>query len=124
MHLYPGEDMNKWNLTPKRLDYVISELEKQMSVTSIALELGIDQDTLHYKLKEAGINHRQVKRKGLEKLRKNCLAWIHEVDDPKDRATVAMKYLDKYLPADEVETTKVEIDVSSAVEQVMNDLQA
>jgi IS30 family transposase len=114
--------MNKWHLTEKRKAYVMQELTAQMSVASIAIDLGVDQDTLHRRLKEEGIDHRLVRRKGLEKLRKNCLKWIYNIDDDKDRADTAMKYLNKYLPAEEVETAKVEVDISSAVSQVLDDL--
>lgn len=113
---------NIWHLTDKRREFIISELTAQMSVPSIALELGISDDTLYRKLKEAGIDHRAVRRRGLERLRKNCLSWIYNIEDDKDRAEVAMKYLNKYLPADEVETAKVEVDINSAVSQVLDDL--
>jgi hypothetical protein len=113
---------SSWHLTDKRRDFVIGELTAQMSVPSIAIELGISDDTLYRRLKEAGIDHRTVRRQGLEKLRRSCLSWIYNIDDEKDRAEVAMKYLSKYLPAEEVETTKVEVDLDAAVKAVINDL--
>ena len=93
-----------------------------MSVPSKDIELGISDDTLNRKLRAAGIDHRAVRRQGYEKLRRSCLSWIYNIDEDKERAEVAMKYLSKYLPAEEVETTKVEVDLSSAVEAVINDL--
>jgi IS30 family transposase len=113
---------NTWHLTPKRREFIIGELTAQMSVPSIALELGLSDDTLYRKLKEADIDHRAIKKRGLEKLRRSCLGWIYNIEDDKDRTEVAMKYLNKYLPADEAETTKVEVDISGAVQSVLEDL--
>jgi len=114
---------NTWHLTEKRKAFVIKELTAQMSVPSIAMELGITSDTLYAKLKEAGIVPKEVKRKGLEKLRRSCMSWIYNIDDDKDRADAAMKYLNKYLPADEPEPeTTVNINVDAAVSKVLDDL--
>jgi len=102
-----------WKLTDKRLAYTLTQLEKQMSVSSIALHFKIDQDTLLRKLREAGIDHKAVKRSGIDKLRKNCLGWLHDIDDPKDKVGAALKYLSKYDDTQVSDSTAVTVDVSS-----------
>ena len=85
-----------FRLTDKRLAFIINELEHQMDLKSIASGIGCSYDCLYNRLNEAGIDWRDVKRRGIAKLRKNCMVWLADIDDPKDRVNVALKYLDKY----------------------------
>ena len=85
-----------WRLTDKRRDKVVELLEKQYDIKSIASHFGVSHDTIENRLREESIDWRLVKRRGISKLRRKALEWIDEVDDAKDRVTVAMKYLDKY----------------------------
>ena len=112
----------RWSLTDKRRKYVLKQLELQMSVSAIALELDIDGDTLHRKLKEEGIDHRAVRTAGIAKLRKNCLQRIYNIEDDKDMAMTALRYLSKYDTEQIRDTDTVTVNVESAAQQVLDDL--
>jgi IS30 family transposase len=112
----------RWALTDKRRRYVLRQLELQMSVAAIALELDIEEDTLHRKLKEEGIDHRAVRTAGIAKLRKTTLQRIFNIEDDKDMATVALKYLAKYDDTQIRDTDTVTVNVEAAARQVLDDL--
>jgi len=114
----------KWQLTEKRLSFVMKQLELQMSVAAIAIELDVDEDTLHKRLKELDIDHRVVRSAGIAKLRKTTLQRIMNIADDKDMATVALKYLARYDDSVLVEdkSTNVSISVTDAAKQVIEDL--
>jgi DeoR/GlpR family transcriptional regulator of sugar metabolism len=114
----------RWALTDKRKKYVLKQLELQMSVSAIALELDVEDETLHRKLKEEGIDHRAVRTAGIAKLRKNCLQRIYNIADDKDMATTALRYLAKYDDSvlNDNKSTNVTVSVSDAAQQVLEDL--
>jgi len=113
----------RWQLTEKRLKYVLKQLELQMTISSLAIEYGIKDETLSKRLKEAGIDADAVRKSGIAKLRKTTLQRIMNIADDKDMATVALKYLSKYDDTQVKDTTTaVTVDINSAASQVLDDL--
>ena len=113
----------RWKLTDKRLKYVLKQLELQMTISSIAMDYGIKDETLSKQLKACGIDADEVRKAGIAKLRKTTLSRILNIEDDKDMAQTALKYLAKYDSTQVRETPAVTVDVSSAAQKVMDDLQ-
>jgi hypothetical protein len=119
-----------WNLTPDRRVTVIDMLKKQHSVASIADYFEITPNTLRKKIKEAGIDHKQVRQIGLVGLRRAAYDMLMSMDtdmDDKEKFNALMKYLDRYERDEELEPRAEQdsgsIDINVAINKVMNDLQ-
>ena len=112
-----------WRLTDKRLKHIIRQLELQMSVPAIASDLGVCPNTIYSRLDEMGIDHAEVRRNGIAKLRRAALGCIYNIEDPKDMAAAALKYLGKY-DVEAVDTSTVTVDVKDAAAEILRELQS
>jgi len=113
--------MNRWNLTPARLEYVRKQLKGQSSVEAIADHYGISPTTLYKELKKVDIDVKSMKSIGLAQLRRSTFALISRLDD-KDQFDAGMKYLSRYekLEGDTAEDTAVDDD--SIVSEILTEL--
>ncbi len=99
-----------WNLTDKRRVDVLEMLKKQWTLGGIAIHYGISVKTISKQLKKHKINYKEVKMSGISMVRARLYDDLTMIDDHKDRAVVAMKYLDKYDKEEEVAVVPVSDD--------------
>ena len=119
MQLYrKGFGLNKFNLTPARVDKVVKALHRGDTVGNIAFDFGIDISTLSSKLTEAGIDSKVVKNGGRLAMRKALFDTVLMIRDDSKRAMAMMAYLDRYpvVESDDVESEEiVDVDVVALI---------
>jgi len=86
----------KFTLTPTRLVKMREMFENQHSLQSVAIQHGISYKHLSKILRKAKFDYKAIQMSGINNLRADVLNSISKIADPKDKATVGLKYLDKY----------------------------
>jgi len=86
----------KFTLTPTRKAKMREMFENQHSLQSVAIQHGISYKHLSKILRKAKFDYKAIQMSGINNLRADVLKSIGKIDDPKDKATVGLKYLDKY----------------------------
>ena len=88
--------MDKFNLTPLRLNKVADMLAAQHTITSIAAHFGVHADVMGIKLREAGIVPAEVRNVARVNMRSNMIADIAGIMDDDKRVAATQRYLDRY----------------------------
>ena len=96
----------KFTLTPTRKAKMREMFENQHSLQSVAIQHGISYKHLSKILRKAKFDYKAIQMSGINNLRADVLKSIGKIDDPKDKATVGLKYLDKYDKDDAVDDEK------------------
>jgi len=103
---------NKFNLTEKRQTEAIKMLQGQYNINLIAMHFGIHPDVLSIKLKEVGIDAKELQKDGIRRLRANLYADLHTVEDPKDKVKLTLDVLKHYDKSDDVASAKSETSIT------------
>ncbi len=85
-----------WHITDKRKVDVTEMLKRQWTLASVAGHYGIASKTLSKALKAAGVDWKAVRMSGISLVRARLYDDITMIDLPRDRALVALKYLERY----------------------------
>ena len=86
----------KFTLTPTRKAKMREMFEMQHSLQSVAIQHGISYKHLSKILRKAKFDYKAIQMSGINNLRADVLKSIGKIADPKDKAAVGLKYLDKY----------------------------
>jgi hypothetical protein len=113
---------HSWKLTDTRLKKVELLLREQMSIASVAYEVGVSRDVLIRKLKEQGHDFKMIRRSGLESLQRRMFKLVSEQADAKDEFDAGMKYLSRYQKLDD-EVEEVEsVDTEAITADILKEL--
>ena len=94
----------KWTITPNRKVTIMTMLERQHTLETIATAFGITDDTLRKAFKRAGIKWDRVRATGIKNVRAKMLERMEKIDKDKDYCEVAIKVLDRYDNTDDTTT--------------------
>ena len=117
---------HKFNVTAIRKPIVISMLEKQHSVSTLATSFGVSDKTMRKALKSAGIDPKSYRRCGMARLKQTMFERLEMIDKDKDYTELALKVLDRYETTDDSSTsigstTKTSKDISKQILDELND---
>jgi len=119
---------HSWTLTRKRKREAMKLFaEKQYTLRSAALEMGIDWRVLRKRLEEEGIDYKELRNKGRVALRASLFTSIMNIEDEAKRVDLGLKYLDRY-PVDEhmddegVSTKAVDEAVNKVISELTFDI--
>jgi len=89
----------------------------QHSLQSVAIQHGISYKHLSKILRKAKFDYKAIQMSGINNLRADVLKSISKIADPKDKATVGLKYLDKY-DKDTVENDDIVKSAGSSADKI------
>jgi len=113
-----------WHCTDLRRVEVLEMLKKQWTVGALAGYYGINVKTFSKAIKKAGIDWRAVRLSGIGMVRSRLYDDITMIDEPKDRAVVALRYLERYDREEEVEVEESDTsNVDSITLRIMAELE-
>ena len=114
--------MDKFNLTPKRIDKLTKLFEKGHSITTAAIALDVHPDTLSRKCKEIDLNPSVIYQANLKVLQGELLYTINNELAPDDKVKHGLKYLERYQKdLDDPTTATVDVTVTIAAD-IMKEL--
>jgi len=87
---------HKWSLTANRKMLIIDMLKKQYTLSSIAAEFGVSQETISKALKKDKINWKAIRMSSLNRLRAEVYESIYKIDDDSKRVKAGLEFLDRY----------------------------
>jgi len=113
---------NKFNITDNRLVVVRDMLEKQHTLQSIGVVLGVSADRLGVKLKDLGIDVEGIRNGARLNMRSNMMSTIELIRDPKKKVDAYCQFLDRYPIAEAVVDDVDVIDVDVITAKIMGEL--
>ena len=100
-----------FTMTDKRIEELKYLLGRQYSVRYVANKWNITPEALSAKMKELGLNARELKKDGINTMKADLIGTIEEIDEPKDKAKATLDFLKHYDTSDDVASKKSEVEV-------------
>ena len=110
-----------WNLTADRLKLSLKMLNKQHTVSSIAIHFGIKHSVFSAKLVECGVDAAAIRNSGRLNMKAMVFTSVMNIKDDAKRADAGLKFLTQY-PVDVDDAIVAVDDTEDIKREILNEL--